>query len=308
VRPSISPKRFVVYDGIGKEKSRVPGVSADSLIAREYTAPHVSAMKSEGYNALMREFAFLVLGVVLASLFFLGIGTTPEMAMQPPHPREIETVNAEADARPAPAPATDTYPVVKVVDGDTVTIEKDGENVTLRLIGLDTPETVDPRKPVQCFGREASDAAKKILSGKEVSIETDPSQDTYDKYGRLLAYVYLPDGTLFNEYMIAEGFGHEYTYDKPYRYQADFKQAETAAQMAGKGLWATDACTDDVPPAPPANFTPTKTYDCSQNAYNCSSFKTHREAQYVFELCGGSANDVHKMDSDKDGVVCESSP
>ena len=147
----------------------------------------------------------------------------------------------------AAAEASDWYPVVKVVDGDTITILKDGEKVTVRLIGLDTPETLDPRKPVQCFGKEASDKAKQILSGSDVRIETDPSQGEYDKYGRLLAYVYAPanvrpQGILINEYMISEGYGHEYTYNLPYTYQAQFKAAEQSAREAKKGLWADGAC------------------------------------------------------------------
>ncbi len=105
------------------------------------------------------------------------------------------------------------------------------------MIGLDTPEMVDPRKPVQCFGREASAQAKTILGGQSVYLETDPSQDTIDKYGRTLAYVWTASGRLFNLDMITDGYAHEYTYDLPYRYQADFKAARTtpARRSAGCG-------------------------------------------------------------------------
>ncbi len=122
-----------------------------------------------------------------------------------------------------------------------------GKETTIRLIGVDTPETVDPRKPVQCFGKEASDKTKQILTGQSVHIETDPSQGLLDKYGRTLAYVYAPlnvdpAGLLVNKYLIAEGYGHEYTYNLPYKYQADFKVAETAARTQKKGLWADGVC------------------------------------------------------------------
>lgn len=264
------------------------------------------------YNSAMREFAFLMLGMILASLFFLGFKTEPERA--PTQTAAAET-SSQADTQeptvePLGSTAPETYRVTKVVDGDTLAIDMNGESVTLRLIGLDTPETVDPRKPVQCFGKEASDKAKELLTGTSISIETDPTQDTYDKYGRLLAYVYLPNGTLFNKYMIQEGYGHEYTYDKAYKYQAAFKAAQQAAQSAEKGLWAPDACTESesAVPSTASAFTPTGAYDCSSNAYNCSSFKTQAEAQYVFELCGDTALDIHRLDSDKDGVVCESLP
>jgi len=129
--------------------------------------------------------------------------------------------------------------VTRVVDGDTVIINS-GEKV--RLIGLNTPETVDPRKSVECFGEEASDEAKKILTGQSVQLETDPSQDKYDKYGRLLAYVFLSDGTNFNRQMIENGYGYEYTYHLPYKYQKEFKQAEKEAREKKKGLWADGVC------------------------------------------------------------------
>src|SRR3712207_834205 len=92
------------------------------------------------------------------------------------------------------------YEVVKVVDGDTLDVKnKEGITERLRLIGINTPETVDPRKPVECFGKEASNRAKTLLHGGTVTLEFDPTQDTRDKYGRLLAYVILPDGTNYNK-------------------------------------------------------------------------------------------------------------
>jgi len=130
------------------------------------------------------------------------------------------------------------YPVVKVVDGDTIDVSVNGEKIRVRLIGLDTPEIVDPRKPVQCFGREASEKAHEILDGTSVRLEMDPSQGDLDKYGRTLAYVFLKDWTNFAELMITEGYGHEYTYNLPYRYQAEFKAAEAEAREEKKGLWA----------------------------------------------------------------------
>lgn len=213
------------------------------------------------------------------------------------------------------------YQVLKVVDGDTLVVAMNGKNpsttlrtgITIRLIGLDTPETVDPRKPVQCFGKEASEKAKQILSGKSVRLEMDPSQGELDKYRRTLAYVFLPDGTNFAERMIAEGYGHEYTYNLPYKYQNEFKVAEQKAREEKKGFWADGACMNDLrsrslrsgsSPAGAADGA----YECSRNAYNCSDFKTQAEAQAVFEACGGSANDVHHLDSDGDGKVCESLP
>jgi micrococcal nuclease len=95
---------------------------------------------------------------------------------------------------------------------------------------------------VQCFGREASAQATTILGGQSVYLETDPSQDSIDKYGRTLAYVWTESGRLFNLDMIAHGFAHEYTYDLPYRYQQDFKAAENDARTQERGLWSPNAC------------------------------------------------------------------
>ncbi|HOZ53158.1 MAG TPA: thermonuclease family protein [bacterium] len=136
----------------------------------------------------------------------------------------------------------DYYLVEKVVDGDTIKVKIDGELKTIRLIGLDTPEVVDPRKIVECFGREASDKAKEILNGQKIRLEIDNSQGDQDKYGRLLCYVYLEDNTFFNKWMIENGYGHEYTYDVPYNYQTEFQKAENYARENKVGLWADDAC------------------------------------------------------------------
>lgn len=140
-----------------------------------------------------------------------------------------------------PGDAEGPFPVVRVADGDTLSIRKNEQTVKLRLIGLDTPESVDPRKPMQCFGIEASNRAKEALTGKQVMLQTDPSQDTFDRYGRLLAYVWV-DGRLFQFDQIAQGFGYEYTYSDPYRYQSEFRAAEQYARNHELGLWNLSAC------------------------------------------------------------------
>lgn len=110
------------------------------------------------------------------------------------------------------------------------------------MIGVDTPETLDPRKPVGCYGPEASAETKRLLEGKQVTLEADLSQGDRDKYGRLLRYVYLPGtdttfSTFLNLYLIEEGFGREYTYSKPYKYQDDFIAAQRDAEKYKRGLW-----------------------------------------------------------------------
>lgn len=173
-----------------------------------------------------RQLMRLITAILAVYFIYMGTLGAPDM-----HPSDTASSGGPV-----------LYPVTKVVDGDTIEVLRDGEHVTVRLIGINTPEVVDPRRPVQCFGREASAEAHRILDEQSVSLETDPSQDTYDKYGRLLAYALLADGSLFNEHMIAGGFAHEYTYDLPYKYQAQFKAAEKAAREARRGLWAVETC------------------------------------------------------------------
>lgn len=150
--------------------------------------------------------------------------------------------SAEAPSTQSSIASTTLYSVVKVVDGDTIHIDIDGKKETVRLTGMNTPETVDPRRPVECFGKEASAKAKELLDGQQVRIETESSQGERDKYGRLLGYVTREDGLLFNKYMISEGYAYEYTYRLPYKYQAEFRTAQKEAEAAGRGLWAPGVC------------------------------------------------------------------
>lgn len=130
----------------------------------------------------------------------------------------------------------------RIIDGDTVDIVLNGEVTRVRLLGIDTPETVDPRKPVQCFGAEASQHLKDMLANQVVKVEGDDTQGEVDKYGRMLAYLYLTDGTNVAEKMLRDGFAYEYTYDKPYELQKDFKNAEQAARDNESGLWSSETC------------------------------------------------------------------
>lgn len=132
--------------------------------------------------------------------------------------------------------------VLRIIDGDTIEVNSNGVLEKIRLIGVNTPETVDPRKKVECFGKEASRFVTDILVGTSVSLEADASQGERDRYGRLLRYVYLSDGSLLNKTIIAEGYGYEYTYNVPYRYMNEFKDAERTAQKLEKGLWADGVC------------------------------------------------------------------
>jgi micrococcal nuclease len=142
--------------------------------------------------------------------------------------------------------APGTARVISVIDGDTVDVSIDGKVERIRLIGINTPETKDPRRPKECFGEEASRKAEELLNRKTVTLEADPTQGERDRYGRLLRYIWLPDGQSFNLVMIQEGYAFEYTYDIPYKYQ--FKKAEREAKEGQKGLWAPDTCNGELKP------------------------------------------------------------
>lgn len=134
----------------------------------------------------------------------------------------------------------ETVKVFRVVDGDTIKVLMNNKEDTVRLIGIDSPEVLDERKPAQCFGREASDKAKEILNGKTIILESDSTQGERDEYGRLLRYVFLLDGVNFNKFMISEGYAREYTFkSKIYKYQSEFIQVEEGARKENRGLWGS---------------------------------------------------------------------
>jgi len=180
-------------------------------------------------------------------LFYSCAGLFAALAIVAAHAAvapQTETLGSVATSTVAEATTTpDVYPVVKVVDGDTDDVLVDGKTVRLRLIGMDTPEVVDPRKPVQCFGRDASAEGHKLLDGQYVRLEYDSVTGKTDIYGRTLAYVFLLDGTFYNEFMIRNGYAHEYDYqNQKYTYRAEFQAAQKAAQSEQLGFWSPQTC------------------------------------------------------------------
>lgn len=184
-----------------------------------------------------RLFAGLIAVAIAAAGAYLvpqAIGSAEEETSRPQTSPQSTSAPVPGDARAAH--------VTRVVDGDTIYIDWDDtpedDHLDVRLIGIDTPETVDPRKAVQCGGHEASAYTTTHLDGQAVVLEGDSSQDDVDRYDRLLRYVWLPNGTLFNEQLVRQGLAREYTYNLPYRYQAEFLAAQAQAQDDGAGLWS----------------------------------------------------------------------
>lgn len=201
----------------------------------------------------------LVAGIALG--VYVGRLTAPTAAPPgTPGTLSTPTLPAKTEAVPLPVPTqppalTTTPPpagaevatVSRVIDGDTIELTG-GERV--RYIGVDTPETVDPRKKVQCFGIEASNENKKLLAGRRVRLEKDVKNR--DNYGRLLRYVYVGD-TFINLVLVQNGFAHASPYPPDVAHEADFRAAEAKARAAKLGLWGACPPTSRRPSTPNEN-------------------------------------------------------
>lgn len=221
-----------------------------------------------------------------------------------------------------------TYKVTSITDGDTIRVMYNGKEEKVRLIGIDTPETDE------CFNQEATKKMSSLVESKNIRIEFDNSQSERDKYGRLLLYIWQGD-VFINDVMIREGYAHEYTYNLPYKYQAQFKKAEQEARENKKGLWGNvctcqegeeidrkciscnkaeltrthwdcstykieindNSCTSGCYSPPPQPTTPIYICDCKKT---CSQMSSCEEAYYQLNTCKCS-----KRDGDNDGVPCE---
>ncbi len=130
------------------------------------------------------------------------------------------------------------YTIDHFVDGDTIAVNMNGTKETVRFIGIDTPETHKPNTPVQCYGPAAAAHTQNVIkaAGSKVRLVSDSLGTNRDRYGRLLRYVYLPDGTDVNELNVQQGYAFYYPYF-PFTKKAQFKADEQAAMAAKKGLW-----------------------------------------------------------------------
>ena len=139
------------------------------------------------------------------------------------------------------------YQVIDIIDGDTIKINYQGKQTTVHLIGVDTPETVHPQKPVEAFGKEATYFLKNLLLKESVYLRFDVQRT--DKYGRTLAYLYrAPDGLFVNLEIVRQGYGKAYTVF-PFKHKSLFQHYGGQAQKAGRGLWSAHLPNDDVPKA-----------------------------------------------------------
>ena len=183
-----------------------------------------------------------------------------------------------------------------MIDGDTIEVRFQGDIIDVRLIGIDTPETVDPSEPVGCYGPAASDFTKRMLEGQEVGIEFDVER--LDRYGRTLAYVWLGD-ELFNEVLVARGFAQVSTYPPNVKYVDVFLKAQREARSLGQGLWGA-TCSEPVPVEEGGNC------DASYPGVCIAPYPPDLDCADVpfinFKVTG---SDPHGFDGNRDGVGCE---
>lgn len=213
---------------------------------------------------------------------------------------------------PTPRPATATSQpqatagdaqVVRIVDGDTIDVSIGGQTLRVRYIGINTPETVDPNRPVECMGKEASAANTQLVEGKRVRLEKDVSET--DRFGRLLRYVYV--GDLFvNAELVRQGYAQVSTFPPDVKYQDLFLKLQTEARDAGRGLWR--ACSAPTATSAPV-VRPTAGGNCHPSYpdvcipppppdLDCGDIPYRR-----FRVTG---SDPHRFDGDHDGIGCES--
>ena len=186
-------------------------------------------------------------------------GAKTDVSVSPQHSDILQNVGMSENG--LMADADDLVRVVRVVDGDTIEVEINGKTEPVRYIGIDTPETVDPRKPVQCFGVEASKKNKELVEGKLVRLEKDITD--LDKYKRLLRYVWLGD-TLINQELVMQGYAKSYSYPPDIKYQDKFVAAEKKAREDKLGLWtACASVTAPVTLATPAAQAATANPSCT---------------------------------------------
>lgn len=150
--------------------------------------------------------------------------------------------------KPAEEAATQNQPglynVSRFVDGDTIVVDMNGRKESVRMIGVDTPETHRPNTPVQCYGPAAAAYTKNLIGNQRVRLESDAKSQNRDRYDRLLRYVYLPDNRLIAEEVIKTGHGFAYT-QFPFSKSDQFVHAEQAAKNANRGLWGNCTVTEE---------------------------------------------------------------
>jgi|GEM_PF-1786016 len=227
-------------------------------------------------------------------------------------PKRGRRAEGEGNARPKHTEggaARRVVLVARAVDGDTIEVERAGSTVAVRLIGIDTPETVHPSEPVECYGRAASHFTTESLEGRRVGLRFD--EEHFDQYERLLAYVFI-DGALFNHTLVARGYAEVSTYYPNKRYEDRLLAAEAAARRAARGMWgacpAAGSTVAGAATGDPAGKDAGSGADCDPN-YSGTCVPLYPPDVDCTEVSGtnfaSTGSDPHGFDGDADGVACE---
>lgn len=200
--------------------------------------------------------------------------------------------------------------VLSVTDGDTIRVSIEGRSTPVRYIGIDTPETVDPRTTVQCFGQQATAANRRLVEGRTIELEKDVSET--DKYDRLLRYVWI-DGKMVNEELVRDGYARSSSYPPDVKYQDRFRALEAEARAAGRGLWGA-VCAASPTATATATFMPTPRIttpvlpncDASYPGVCIPSPPPDLDCKDIpYRRFTVRLPDPHKFDQDRDGIGCE---
>jgi len=196
--------------------------------------------------------ALLAAGVLFACLRIVSLSERVRALEQRQHPIPVI---APAVRRRTPPPDHSLHKVLRVIDGDTFVMDANGGPLKVRVLGIDTPETVHPDRPVEPFGPEASRRARELLAGKPVTIhyDADLNKSKWGKYGRLLVYVELPDTRDFGSVLIREGLARAYR-KYPCSRLAEYIKAEREAQAARVGVWRRPTTQMGRPATGPASM------------------------------------------------------
>jgi len=223
------------------------------------------------------------------------------------------TASVDASITPGAAPIgpTETAVVLRIVDGDTIEVDRGNGPEKLRYIGVDTPETIDPGSPVEWMGPEASKANAELVEGQTVLLEHDVSET--DQYGRLLRYVWVEDASapsgwlMVNLALVTRGFAQVATYPPDVRYVDLYLGAQREAKAAAVGLWGAEPILDPTPdPTPPS---PKPGADCHSSYLPCLSIVDDLDCADVRAMGAAPVKvigpDEYRLDGDYDGRGCE---
>ena len=178
---------------------------------------------------------FLVAVLVMESDLPVQQKRNPEITSLVADSTQMRTDSSEARG------GTEQAWVKRTVDGDTLDVIVEGREEKVRLIGINSPESVDPRRPVECYGKEASKKMDLLATHHQVTMTGDPLDANRDKYGRLLRYIYLEDGTFVNAWMVQHGYAFAYTIF-PFMDSEKFVGFERTARADELGLWNSSVC------------------------------------------------------------------